>query len=149
MAKAKQNAKKDMFVKIGEEKLKMNRGIGFFKEIGILPKQTGENLEGIGFILMSLEMGEPFTALEVLKAGLAIHDVEEADIENYVFEEADIEKLCQELMDFFEQSAYKKMVLEAKKIIEKTGGMEGVTQEAINQSAMNKSQETVSDTTQA
>lgn len=149
MVKTKQNAKKDMFVKIGEEKLKMNRGIGFFKEIGILPKQTDENLEGLGLILASLEICEPFTALEVLKAGLAIHEVDEEDIEQYVFEEADVEELCQELMDFFEQSAYKKMVATVKEILLETGGISGMMKEAVNQSAMNKSQETVSDTTQA
>ncbi|EUJ64744.1 tail assembly chaperone [Listeria fleischmannii] len=96
-------------VKIGKNVYTLNKGIGTFKALGLMPNQIEENIEGLGNIVLSLQTGEPFTIVEILKAALSTEDITDEDIENYVFEaDADIEKLSEDLLSFFKNSAFKK-----------------------------------------
>lgn len=104
-------AKKKVTVKINGKDRQLSRGIKTFKDLGLMPGQIEDNLEGLGRILLGIKAGEPFVLSEILKAALSTEeDLSDETIETYVFEEADTEKLGDTLLDFFKDSAFKKAV---------------------------------------
>lgn len=98
-------------VTVNKETHKLNKGIGFFKALDILPKSTDDNIKKIGDIIFGLKAEDPFTVLELLKAGLTeVESLSDKDVEDFVFNDADIEKEAAKLIDFLKQTAFKGMV---------------------------------------
>lgn len=107
-------------VTINKKVYKLNKGIGFFKEIGILPKKSEENVNRLSSIVFGLKIEDPFAVAELLSAALTEEeDLSTEAIEEFVFNEADVVKEASNLIDFLKQTAFKGMV---NKLLEEVEG---------------------------
>ena len=98
-------------IAINKETYKLNKGISFFKALDILPKNTGENVDKIGDIVFGLKAEDPFVVADILKAGLTEADeLSDEMIDEFVFNDADVEKEAAKLIDFLKQTAFSGMV---------------------------------------
>ena len=98
-------------VTINKKAYKLNKGIGFFRSLGILPKKTRENIDRLGDIVLGLKVGDAFVVSELLIAGLTEEDLlSNEQIEDFVFSDADVEKEAAKLLDFLKQTAFSGLV---------------------------------------
>lgn len=98
-------------VTINKKAYKLNKGIGFFRSLGILPKKTRENIDQLGDIVLGLKVGDAFVVSELLIAGLSEEDIlSNEQIEDFVFSDADVEKEAAKLLDFLKQTAFSGLV---------------------------------------
>lgn len=93
-------------VKINGDTYKLNKGIAFFNALGILPKSSEKNLGVVSDLVIGLKGYDPFAVQEILAAALTEEDkITNKEIENFVFEEAEIEKEADKLLSFLETTA--------------------------------------------